>query len=82
MLTVEDVKVEYTPWRKMIDDYKHRKETQGWGCSPGHRQKAAVRYAVKMLLLEVWKAWREFEGLPVRPSYHEEKQGGHGFRGR
>jgi hypothetical protein len=30
---------------------------------------------VKMMLLEIWTAWREFEGLPVRPSYHEEKLG-------
>ncbi len=30
---------------------------------------------VKMLLLEVWREWRLAEGLPVRPSYHEEKLG-------
>lgn len=71
-----------TRWRKLYDDYKHRKLTQGWGVSDGHRHAAAVRYMVKMMLLEIWKAWREYEGLPVRPSYHEEKQGGHGFHGR
>lgn len=70
------------PWRKLYDDYKHRKLTAGWGVSDGHRHAAATRYATKMMLLHVWKAWREFEGLPVRPSYHEEKQGGHGFNGR
>lgn len=69
-----------TKWRKVYDDYKHRKLTQGWGVSDGHRHNAAVRYMVKMMLLEIWKAWRAFEGLEVRPSYHEEKQGGHGFK--
>lgn len=70
------------PWRKMYDDYKHRKLTQGWGVSDGHRAAAATRYMVKMLLLDVWTKWREYEKLPVRPSYHQEKQGGHGFQGR
>jgi hypothetical protein len=71
-----------TRWRKVYDDYKHRKLTAGWGSSDGHRHNAAIRYMVKMMLLEIWKAWRAFEGLVVRPSYHEEKQGGHGFYGR
>lgn len=68
-----------TVWRKTYDDYKHRKQTAGWGVSDGHRHKAAMRYMVKQMLLEIWKAWRTFEGLEVRPSYHEEKQGGHGY---
>lgn len=64
-----------SPWRKFYDDYKHRKQSAGWGVSDGHRHKAATRYMVKIMLLEIWKAWREFEGLPVRPSYQEEKLG-------
>ena len=44
-----------------------------------HRAQASLRYMIKMLLLDLWKAWRTYEGLSVRPSYHEEKQGGHGY---
>jgi len=64
-----------SPWRKFYDDYKHRKQSAGWGISDGHRHNAATRYMVKMLLLDIWKEWRAFEGLPVRPSYQEEKLG-------
>jgi hypothetical protein len=64
-----------TKWREVYDGYKHRKLSQGWGVSDGHRHNAAIRFMVKMMLLEIWTAWREFEGLPVRPSYHEEKLG-------
>lgn len=74
------IKNKTQPWVQIYADYKHRKLTQGWGVSDGHRHNAAIRYMVKMMLLDVWKAWRAFEGLSVRPSYHEEKQGGHGFK--
>lgn len=42
-----------------------------WGCSPAHRNMAAKRYMIKMFLLELWKKWRELEGLPIPPSYAE-----------
>src|SRR6266702_1215858 len=62
-------------WRPVYDGYKHRMETSGKGTSPGHRNNSSLRYMVKMLLIDLWKAWRESEGLPVRPPYHEEKLG-------
>lgn len=64
-----------SPWRKFYDDYKHRKASAGWGVSDGHRHNAAIRYMVKMLLLEIWKEWRAFEGLEVRPPYAEQYLG-------
>lgn len=64
-----------SPWRKCYDDYKHRKQSANWGRSDAHRHQAAIRYMVKMLLLKIWQDWRAFEGLSVRPSYHEEKLG-------
>lgn len=64
-----------SPYRTFYDQYKHRKESAGWGTSPKHRHVAAIRYMIKMLLLDLWKEWRTFEGLPVRPSYQEEKLG-------
>lgn len=64
-----------SPWRKTYDDYKHRLVSKGWGKNDGHRHAAAVRYMVKMLLLDIHRRWREHEGLTVRPPYHEEKLG-------
>jgi len=45
--------------------------------SPGRRRNQARRYIAKIFLQELWVAWRICEGLPIRPSYHEAKQGGH-----
>jgi hypothetical protein len=64
-----------SPWRKCYDDYKHRKATAGWGTSDAHRHMAATRYMIKMLLADIWSKWREYEGLPTRPTYFEEKMG-------
>lgn len=64
-----------SPWRSFYDDYRHRKESAGWGVSKGHRHQAAIRYMIKMLLLEIWKEYRAHEGLPVRPPYQEEYLG-------
>jgi hypothetical protein len=63
-----------SPWRRQYDDYKHRKTTAGWGKSDGHRHQAAIRYMVKMLLQDIWRKWREAEGLPVREPYAVEFQ--------
>ena len=60
-----------SPWRKFYDDYKHRKTEAGWGASDGHRHNAAMRYMVKMFLLELWTTWRQLEGLPVTEPYSE-----------
>lgn len=61
-----------SPWRKAYDDYKHRMISKGWGICDGHRHNAAIRYMVKMLLLDIWVHWREAEGLPTRAPYAEE----------
>ena len=45
-----------------------------WGVTPEHRHRAALRYMVKRLLLDMWKCWRELEGLEVVPSYAEAYQ--------
>jgi hypothetical protein len=64
-----------SPYRKFYDNYKHRKESAGWGVNDAHRHNAASRYMIKMLLIDIHKDWRELEGLPVRPPYHEEYLG-------
>jgi len=68
-----------SPWTKQYYDYKHRKQTQNWGMSDGHRHNAAMRYMIKIMLMKIHLDWRNFENLPIRASYHEEKQGGHGY---
>jgi hypothetical protein len=42
-----------------------------WGESQAHRHAAAVRYMVKMFLLDLWREWRKMEGLEVCPSWAE-----------
>lgn len=49
---------------------------------PGHKDKAkghihnmALRYMIKRFLVDLYKAWREMEGLAVAPEYSEEKLG-------
>lgn len=37
--------------------------------------RASLRYMIKMFLAEFWVKWREIEGLPVTPTYHEAKMG-------
>jgi len=41
------------------------------GKSDAHRHRVAMRYMVKMLLLDIWRQWRRHEGLAIRPSYGE-----------
>jgi hypothetical protein len=65
------------PYRKIYDDYKHRLQH-----NPRHKEKTkshihnmAIRYMIKMFLNDLYNAWRELEGLPVAPPYHEAKLG-------
>lgn len=65
------------PYRKIYDDHKHRLENHDRHKekTKGHRHNMAVRYMIKMFLTDLYVAWRTAEGLPVRPSYQEEKLG-------
>ena len=58
-------------------DYKHRLENHATHSEKTklHRHNMAIRYAVKLFLADLYVAWRECEGLPVHPAYHEEKLG-------
>lgn len=68
---------EKCPYRKVYDNYKHRLESHPkWAAeSKGHRHEAAKRYAVKMFLIDLYKAWRAHDGYPVAPPYSEAKLG-------
>ncbi len=64
-------------YRDIYDGYKHRLEQH-----PGHAEKSkgrrhnmAMRYMVKMFLIDLYTKWRTLEGLPVSLPYHEAKLG-------
>ena len=76
-----------SPYRDYYDNMKARLEqesnavmhcgkTTPWkDVTKGHRDSAAKRYMIKMFLLDLYKVWRELEGLPVRKPYQEEYLG-------
>lgn len=59
------------------DTYRHRIENEEeWReKKKGHKHKAAVRHMIKMFLIDVYRAWRALEGLPIRNLYAEEYLG-------
>lgn len=61
-----------SPYRTFYDNYKNRLESKGWGKSKGHRHNAAIRYMIKMFLIDLYKEWREMEGLSIRKPYNDE----------
>jgi hypothetical protein len=69
-------RIETDPSRRkgtLADKKRERKEgninEQIWHPLRIHR--ASMRYMVKMFVADFWRAWREVEGLPVVPMYHE-----------
>ncbi len=79
-----------SPYRKIYDDYKHRLESHTrYGvhnddvkddkgnkiASKGRRHNMAVRYMIKMFLIDLYTHWRALEGLPVSKPYSEDKLG-------
>jgi len=72
-----------SPYRKYYDDMRNRLEQKKWGEKSkkpgnknnpraGHQHNAAMRYMIKMFLLDLYIAWRNLEGLEVRKPYVEE----------
>lgn len=66
-----------SPYRKVYDDYKHRLENHVKHVekSKGQRHNMAMRYMIKMFLIDLYKEWRAIEKLPVAAPYHEAKLG-------
>ncbi len=66
-----------SPYRKAYDEYKHRLENHPAHAekTKGHRHNMAMRYMIKRFLVDLYKAWREIEGLEVHPEYSEGKLG-------
>lgn len=72
-----DVVIERAHYGKIYDDYKNRLEQNPAHATktPLHRHNMAIRYMIKMLLIDLYNAWRPLEGLPVAPTYAEAKLG-------
>lgn len=64
-------------YAQCILQYKHRLQNSAnerWvKASPAHINAAALRYGVKMFMLDLYKVWRTAEDLEVSPPYHEAK---------
>jgi len=69
--------VKDNPYRAIYDNYKARLENNPVHAekSKGHRHNMAIRYMVKMFIIDLYKVWRMIEGLEVYPPYHEAKLG-------
>ncbi len=67
-----------SPYREHYDFEKNRLENSEKykdEKKPGHRHNMAIRKMVKMFLIDLYKVWREMEGLPVREPYSGEYLG-------
>lgn len=64
-------------YRDIYDGYKNRLQNRPDLAeeSKGHINNMAIRYAVKMFILDLYTAWRTLEGLPVSEPYHVAKLG-------
>ena len=65
------------PYRKIYDDYKHRLDNMPAHVkkSKGHKHNMAIRYMIKMFIIDLYANWKAIEGLPAFPPYHEAKLG-------
>ena len=69
-----------SPYREFYDNMKHRLESRPDFANhekgvKGHIHNAAIRYMVKMFLIDLYTTWRALEGLPVAEPYSVAKLG-------
>jgi len=66
-----------SPYAEVYRNYRHRLENHPkWtDAKKINIHRAALRYMIKMFLIDFHVAWRSAEGLPVSKSYHEAKLG-------
>ena len=65
------------PYRKVYDDYRNRLDNMPAHVdkSKGHKHNMAIRYMIKMFIIDLYTNWKAIEGLPAFPPYHEAKLG-------
>lgn len=63
-------------YSRIYREYKEflRNHPKHVGKMPGHIHNMSIRKTVKMLLTDLYTAWRELEGLPVEPPYEVAKR--------
>jgi len=68
---------EDNPYAEAYYNYKNRLENHAVykDKTKGHRHNMAIRYAVKIFLIDLYAKWKEIEGLPAHPPYAEAKLG-------
>lgn len=66
-----------SPYALVYNNYKNRLQNhvdkQDW--TKMHIHRAAIRYMIKIFLIDLYAAWRPLEGLEVSVPYHEAKLG-------
>lgn len=72
-----NVEVTASQYGKIYYDYKRRLEVHPKHVNKtnGHRHAMALRYMIKMFLMDYWLFHRKLEGLPTPPSWAEAKLG-------
>lgn len=68
----------YYPYKARLEQEENKANGNGkaWkDVSKGHRDNAARRFMIKAFLRDLYAAWRDLEGLPVRVPYQEEYLG-------
>lgn len=65
------------PYSKIYNDYKQRLNNMPAHeeKSKGHKHNMAIRYMIKMFIIDLYTHWKAIEGLPAFPPYHEAKLG-------
>jgi len=71
------LKASPNPYRDIYDGYKNRLENHPVHMTKtkGHRHAMAMRYMMKMFLVQLYTKWRALEGLPVSLPYSAAKLG-------
>ena len=64
-----------SPYTKIYYEYKHRLESNPAHDekTKGHRNNMALRYMIKIFLIDLHREWRALEGLPPSVTYAEAK---------
>jgi len=72
-----EVNVQRSKYNAVYYEYKERLANSPQHASKSnlHRHNMALRYMVKIFLMDLYMVWRELEGLEVFPPYHEAKLG-------
>jgi hypothetical protein len=67
------IKITVDKWKKLNKTETEEEMKKYW--PPGRIHRASMRYMIKMFLKDLWKVWRELEGLEVTEEYAVAKLG-------